>query len=106
VNALTPIVAATRAEVARRRAATPTWELGTRTGPIRPFMNALRAPGLSVIAEHKRRSPSAGTIRDGSPLEEVIGAYERGGANRRPELWRLTRRSPRCPGRVGVADPA
>jgi indole-3-glycerol phosphate synthase len=35
---------------------------------------------LSVIAEHKRRSPSAGTIREGSPLEEVIGAYERGGA--------------------------
>jgi indole-3-glycerol phosphate synthase len=80
VNALTPIVAATRAEVARRRAATPTWELGTRAGPIRPFAEVLRAPGLSVIAEHKRRSPSAGTIREGSPLEEVIAAYERGGA--------------------------
>ena len=33
-----------------------------------------------MIAEHKRRSPSAGTIRDGVALEDVVGAYERGGA--------------------------
>ena len=37
-------------------------------------------PGLSVIAEHKRRSPSAGVIREGVELEDVVGAYERGGA--------------------------
>ena len=46
----------------------------------RPFAQALARPGLSVIAEHKRRSPSAGLIRDGVALEDVVGAYERGGA--------------------------
>ena len=30
---------------------------------MRGFIDALAAPGLSVIAEHKRRSPSAGEIR-------------------------------------------
>jgi indole-3-glycerol phosphate synthase len=35
---------------------------------------------MSLIAEHKRRSPSAGTIREGLALEQVVQAYERGGA--------------------------
>ena len=33
-----------------------------------------------MIAEHKRRSPSAGVIREDLALEDVVGAYERGGA--------------------------
>jgi indole-3-glycerol phosphate synthase len=33
-----------------------------------------------VIAEHKRRSPSAGVISDGACIEDVVCAYERGGA--------------------------
>ena len=33
-----------------------------------------------MIAEHKRRSPSAGVIRADLRLEDVVGAYERGGA--------------------------
>ena len=37
-------------------------------------------PGVSVIAEHKRRSPSAGTIREGATVADVVMAYERGGA--------------------------
>ena len=41
---------------------------------------ALTAPGISVIAEHKRRSPSAGLIRGDVSLEQVLAAYERGGA--------------------------
>jgi indole-3-glycerol phosphate synthase len=40
----------------------------------------VRRPGISLIAEHKRRSPSAGAIRDGLALEHVVAAYERGGA--------------------------
>ncbi|HEY5318430.1 MAG TPA: indole-3-glycerol phosphate synthase TrpC, partial [Solirubrobacteraceae bacterium] len=47
---------------------------------LRPFASALARPGLAVIAEHKRHSPSAGTIRDDLALEEVVEAYERGGA--------------------------
>ena len=34
-----------------------------------------------MIAEHKRRSPSAGVIREDLELADVVGAYERGGAS-------------------------
>jgi indole-3-glycerol phosphate synthase len=37
-------------------------------------------PGLSLIAEFKRRSPSVGEIRPGAGVDELVGAYERGGA--------------------------
>jgi indole-3-glycerol phosphate synthase len=47
---------------------------------VRSLEAALARPGLSLIAEHKRRSPSAGVIRDGLGLRDVVGAYERGGA--------------------------
>src|SRR5204862_4995999 len=46
----------------------------------RPFSEALARPGTSVIAEYKRRSPSAGTISEGAACAEVTAAYERGGA--------------------------
>lgn len=46
----------------------------------KPFSEALVRPGLSVIAEHKRRSPSAGEIRPGSDVTEIVQAYDRGGA--------------------------
>jgi indole-3-glycerol phosphate synthase len=77
VNALDPILAATRAEVERRRGGT----LGARDGEVRDFAAALRGPGVSLIAEHKRRSPSAGAIREDLTLEQVVRAYERGGAS-------------------------
>jgi indole-3-glycerol phosphate synthase len=35
---------------------------------------------LNIIAEFKRRSPSAGIIRDDSMVEEIVRCYERGGA--------------------------
>jgi indole-3-glycerol phosphate synthase len=80
MNALEPILAATRAEVARRRLAVPDEELAPPTAPTRPFREALATPGLSLIAEHKRRSPSAGPIREDLSLEAVVTAYQRGGA--------------------------
>jgi indole-3-glycerol phosphate synthase len=46
----------------------------------RPFAEALSRPGTSVIAEYKRRSPSAGVIREGASVSDVVRAYERGGA--------------------------
>ncbi len=86
MNALTPIIQRARQDLAARRAATPADAL-RRAGearlagdPPRPFAAALRAPGISIIAEHKRSSPSAGVIRDGLALPDVVGAYERGGA--------------------------
>jgi indole-3-glycerol phosphate synthase len=36
---------------------------------------------MRVIAEFKRRSPSAGTLRERADLESVVRAYERGGAS-------------------------
>ena len=86
-NALTPILASTREDVARRRAATGDADIERMAAervaadPPRAFTDALAAPGrLSVIAEHKRSSPSAGQIRADLALEDVVGAYERGGA--------------------------
>ncbi len=49
-------------------------------GDDRPFKEALVRPGLSLIAEFKRRSPSAGEIRPGAEIADLVPAYERGGA--------------------------
>ena len=87
MNRLDPIVAATREALARRRETTPPEVLERAVAararteePVRSFHAALARPGLSVIAEHKRRSPSAGPIREDLVLEDVVAAYERGGA--------------------------
>jgi indole-3-glycerol phosphate synthase len=80
---LDELVGATRDAVARRRRERPLSDLAAEVEPSRegrPFAEALSRPGTSVIAEHKRRSPSAGTIRDGASCAEIVRAYERGGA--------------------------
>jgi indole-3-glycerol phosphate synthase len=46
----------------------------------RLLRDALRAPGMGVIAEFKRRSPSAGALAAAPDLATFVGAYERGGA--------------------------
>ncbi len=46
----------------------------------RGFANALRSPGLSVIAEIKRRSPSKGALDSTLDPAEVARLYEVGGA--------------------------
>jgi indole-3-glycerol phosphate synthase len=76
MNALEPILATTRADVERRRGDA----LPPREDELRDFAAALRAPGISLIAEHKRRSPSAGAIREDLTLEDVVASYQRGGA--------------------------
>jgi len=45
------------------------------------FADALRQPGLGAIAEFKRRSPSAGDIRPGARVEELLPAYAANGAS-------------------------
>ncbi len=47
----------------------------------RGFGNALRSPGLSVIAEIKRRSPSVGDINVDLDPATQAAAYEAGGAD-------------------------
>jgi indole-3-glycerol phosphate synthase len=49
--------------------------------PTRGFARALRSPDtVSVLAEIKRRSPSAGPIRAGADPAEIAREYARGGA--------------------------
>ena len=78
------LVEATREALEARRRATSQSELeqaaADNQSAARPFAEALVRPGTSVIAEHKRRSPSAGEIRTGSTCAEMAAAYERGGA--------------------------
>jgi indole-3-glycerol phosphate synthase len=53
----------------------------TSRGDGRPFREALASPGISLVAEYKRRSPAAGELERGSvSVEEQLRCYERGGA--------------------------
>ena len=83
MNVLDRIVASTREDVERRARdmplATLEAQLGSRAEE-RPFSEALARPGVSVIAEFKRCSPSAGEIRPGATVPEIVAAYERAGA--------------------------
>jgi indole-3-glycerol phosphate synthase len=82
-NVLERILAEARAEVERRKReqppgskrAHPPGRLGRG-----PFSEALAGPGIGVIAEFKRRSPSAGPLRENPDLGEIVSAYARGGA--------------------------
>jgi indole-3-glycerol phosphate synthase len=77
------LISAAREGVGRRRAEVPLPELESQLqgrGEDRPFNEALVRPGLSLIAEFKRRSPSSGEIAPGLSVSEQVGAYERGGA--------------------------
>jgi len=49
-------------------------------GSAQRWQRALERPGINIIAEFKRRSPSAGALSGGSSLENLVSAYERGGA--------------------------
>jgi indole-3-glycerol phosphate synthase len=82
------ILAETRVELERRKRELPlaaiadlAREAGTRTtGEQRRFYDALNGDRVGVIAEFKRRSPSAGVLREQPQLAELVSAYERGGA--------------------------
>jgi indole-3-glycerol phosphate synthase len=80
------ILLSTREEVERRKRSLPLHELQAHGARLlsgarqRRLHEALRAPGLGVIAEFKRRSPSAGQLRQAPKVAEMVGAYARGGA--------------------------
>ncbi len=84
MTVLDQIVESVRAQVERRREQVSFEELERATATRsegRPFREALASPGISLIAEYKRRSPSAGELARGSvPVSDQVGAYERGGA--------------------------
>ena len=83
------ILESTREELKRRKRDLPLQEIeyqafaigGDAQAGRRCFAAALREPGIAVIAEFKRRSPSAGTLHQAPDIRVLVGAYERGGAS-------------------------
>lgn len=73
---LDDVLEAKRSEIARLRQTPPPF---TRV-PGPGFGRALRGPGLSVIAEIKRRSPSKGELQPRLDAAQTARAYSLGGA--------------------------
>ena len=84
MNILEEIVAYKRRELAEAKGARPLAQLEKalkRRLPGRNFQEAIHHPGrLSLIAEFKRASPSAGQIRREADPVQVAAAYQQAGA--------------------------
>lgn len=76
------IMPAVRRRLDERRSRLPLAELqALESLPARSsFVSAISAPGVSLIAEVKRVSPSKGPIRPDLEVRAVVQAYERAGA--------------------------
>lgn len=83
MNFLESILASTQLRVAQLGKTTTRDKLeaaALAAPPTRGFARALRAPGLSVIAEIKRASPSKGSLRDNLEPAALAHDYESAGA--------------------------
>ena len=83
MSVLDDIVAGVREDVAAREAETPMErlkEIAARKPPALDGVAALRRPGVSVIAEVKRRSPSRGVLAEIDDPAALATAYSDGGA--------------------------
>lgn len=83
MNILERILADKRREIAARKSVEPLAAIERRAAdsPRPPdFVAALASKPVGLIAEVKRRSPSAGTIREPFDPESIASAYEQGGA--------------------------
>lgn len=84
LSILDEIVARKRREVAVVREVVPLAVLEAELSaapPVRDFFAAVSSgPPIRLIAEFKRRSPSAGEIRPGATVAEVVTAYAAAGA--------------------------
>lgn len=84
MNVLDRIVASKRREIEERQAHTPAAELERRLAdapPVRDFRAALeRGPGVQILAEVKKASPSAGVLRADFDPVAIARTYERHGA--------------------------
>jgi indole-3-glycerol phosphate synthase len=82
---LEQIVATKRQEIERRSKETPERELEARLAgapPVRDFRAALeKGPGLGIIAEVKKASPSAGVLRADFDPVAIARVYEANGAS-------------------------
>ena len=83
MSVLDDIVAGVRADLAEREARTPVGDLRAALADVdapRDPMPHFRAPGSSVIAEVKRRSPSKGDLADIPDPADLARQYAAGGA--------------------------
>ena len=84
MSILADIVAGVRIDLAAREEALPYADVRAQAEaapPARDPMPAFRSPGISVIAEVKRRSPSKGDLAEIPDPADLARAYERGGAH-------------------------
>ena len=84
MSVLDDIVAGVRADLAVRQRDVPEPELRSRLAEVPPALDpmpAFRGPGLSVIAEVKRRSPSKGHLAEIADPAGLARAYAAGGAD-------------------------
>jgi indole-3-glycerol phosphate synthase len=83
LSVLDDILSGVREDVAARQAVTPLTEVqavARDARPARDALAALRAPGVGVIAEVKRRSPSKGALADITDPAALAVQYAAGGA--------------------------
>ena len=83
MNVLDEIVAGVREDVEAREALLPLSEVMAAARDTRPALDALaalRAPGVGVIAEVKRQSPSKGSLAEIPDPAELARQYADGGA--------------------------
>ncbi len=82
-SVLDEIVAGAREDVAARQAVVPLDDVKARAAQARPAQDALavlRQPGVGVIAEIKRASPSKGALAPIADPAALAADYEAGGA--------------------------
>jgi indole-3-glycerol phosphate synthase len=83
VGALNEIIAGVREDLAMRQKLVPLERLKERCQHVDPAMNpmpALAGPGVAVIAEVKRSSPSKGSLAEIADPAALARDYEAGGA--------------------------
>ena len=83
MSVLDTIIAGVRDDLAQRKQRTPAARLEARLDglpPTREVLPVFRAPGLSLIAEVKRSSPSKGAVADIVDPAGLARNYELGGA--------------------------
>jgi indole-3-glycerol phosphate synthase len=83
MSVLDEILAGVREDLAERQERVPLDELKKRAGRVEPALDVdarLRLPGVAVIAEVKRNSPSAGALAAIDDPAALAREYESGGA--------------------------
>ncbi|GHH87670.1 indole-3-glycerol phosphate synthase [Streptomyces sulfonofaciens] len=84
MSVLDGILAGVREDLEQRRSAVPLGELRARAAGMPPALDplpAFRAPGVSIIAEVKRKSPSKGALADIPDPASLAEQYAAGGAS-------------------------